>query len=565
MSEPAAASGEAYSMPSSTHAAAWRNWALRAAVYLLAAAGLTALTLWYSYYFGRLTSPAGYDDVVYMMEGMRRVRLMEHDGWLALIGDDLVARTHSPFTIFQAFASFIVWGPNDWAPYATNGLLVFGLLLGVDALLPGRSWWERLLVNAYVLTVPMTMYAIHEFRPDIPNAWWMGLGIVLILSKPLVEQPRARLAGAGLAIAAALLTKPSVTPLTGLLFALALAIAAFRARRAAGPGFDWMAARRAVGVVVAAAVIPVTPFLLVHGDAEANYIYRGLFGEAKVIGLIPMPLLSNLNFYLLGAAGRIVTGKHLVLWAVLLGLAAVYAWRRKMAGALRQATWYAVPTAAAYALVTANHIKSQFLGLAFHALLFFGVLQVLRWGLAEMEARGWPAWRRAAFLAVLFGAGLACARFPPSWGQRDSEVLMARRALSDRLAELLRDDQAHPEDRILFTAVGNVSPDLVCYTDLRDGRPLRRRVGTPPMGGLEDFKRAMNAATWVVASEPDNGEVAAQHPFSKVQAETLAMIRTRADFELVGSAPTHTGKNFYVYRRIRPANMKQSDGPSPQK
>ncbi|MCK6474947.1 MAG: hypothetical protein L6R28_24775 [Planctomycetes bacterium] len=522
---------------------------------LAASAGLTALTLWYSYHYGRLAFPPGYDDVVYMMDGLRRMRLMQDDGWMAVWQDAIDSSTHSPFSIYFAFTSFLVFGPHDWAPYAANGLLVFGLLLGVDALCTGRPWWERLLVNAYVLTVPMTMYGIHEFRPDIPNAWWMTLGLIIVLQKPLHEQTRLRQACAGLAIAAALLTKPSASPMTVLLSGLVLAIRLVNDRLDAGSAFAYRPAFRRIGAFMAWAILPAVPFYAVHGTEELAYIYNALYGDAASLGDYTLSALRTIAFYLVGSGGRIILGTHLILWALLIGLAAIYCLHRKRFRDLLAAWVYALPVSAAYGIATVNHIKTQFLGMAFHALLLGTVLLLICWGLREMEAHGWPARRRALALAVLLTLGLACAKFPPSSGARDAANIRARRATIERLVESLREEDIKPSDQIFFTSVGNAHPEIVLLRDLQAELPVRTRIGTPLSVDLERYRLAMDEATWVVAGEPGAAEFNMNLLCSRVLDKTLAMVRARPDFKLTGSVRTYSGKYIYVYRRIRPANQ----------
>lgn len=538
--------------PTSNSTAGWRPWALRAGVYLLAATGLTGLTLWYSYYYGRLTSPPGYDDVVYMMDGIRRLRLMQHEGWLAVWQDAIASRLHSPYSIYFAFASFLLFGPHDWAPYAANGLLVFGLLLAVDALCTGRPWWERLLVNAYVLTVPVTMYAIHEFRPDIPNAWWMTLGLVIVLQKPLHEQTPRRLACAGLTIAAALLTKPSASPMTILLSGLVLAIRLVQDRLNAGPAFAYRPAFRRLGALMAWAILPAMPFYAVHGKEELEYIYNALYGDAASLGDYTLSAQQTLNFYLLGGGGRTILGKHLLLWGALIALATGYCLYRKRYRNLLAGLVYAFPVCAAYAIATVNHIKTQFLGMAFHAMLLSSVLMLICWYLREIEAIGWPIRRRVLALATLLTLGLACAHFPPTWGHRDSAKLKARRATVERLVELLREENMKPSDKIFFTSVGDVHPEIILLRDLQSDLPDRIRIGAPLSENLERFRSAMDEATWVVAGEPGNSEFNLNLLCSRVMGDTLAMIQARADFKRAGLVHTFSGKCIYVYRRIRP-------------
>ena len=92
---------------------------------------LTALILNHSSWRGRLQYQIDYEDVITYLDGLKRYRALvdqpqEH---LQFVYQYLTDPPHAPLHSLQAAAAFAVFGIQDWAPYASNAVLLFLLFL----------------------------------------------------------------------------------------------------------------------------------------------------------------------------------------------------------------------------------------------------------------------------------------------------------------------------------------------------------------------------------------------------------------------------------------------------
>src|ERR1700721_50098 len=166
----------------------------RATLLLALTIPFTAMLVAYSLNHGRLLMLTRYDDLVYLVDGLRRLQAV----WNTIVSQQsptpsamtlLSGYIHIPprsgFSTLLAFASFAVFGVHDWSPYAGNGITVLALLAVMDLLLGGLTLWQRAACLLVVLAAPMAGLFVVEFRPDFPAALMNVLFIVLLLKKPV--------------------------------------------------------------------------------------------------------------------------------------------------------------------------------------------------------------------------------------------------------------------------------------------------------------------------------------------------------------------------------------------
>ena len=117
-----------------------RHWAVRRLV--ICSVFACFITIWMvacSISSGRLSIYPRFDDVAYLDDGLRRLSILHEHGCSALAADYRLWPPHAPVSTALAFGAFEICGPHDWAPYAANGLLVFGYLFLGSFLLPRGS------------------------------------------------------------------------------------------------------------------------------------------------------------------------------------------------------------------------------------------------------------------------------------------------------------------------------------------------------------------------------------------------------------------------------------------
>jgi hypothetical protein len=176
---------------------------------LLAAAALSR-----SYYDGRLASPITHNDVNYFLIGIRFVVMLRDQGFLSIVHTLLHGTEHAPITSCQAMLAYLLFGINDWAPYASNLVYVL-LFLGVAAYLVRHSPLA-MLVSAMVIVIsmPLTSNTLTEFAPELVCSLFTAIGAVLLLRLPLVGAPPGARFRAGFCFCLGFLGHPSAFAFT---------------------------------------------------------------------------------------------------------------------------------------------------------------------------------------------------------------------------------------------------------------------------------------------------------------------------------------------------------------
>ena len=341
--------------------AAPRSWrpvsqsaAIRAVVVILFGALLTAAVTSWSFRHGRLILLPDYDDVGYMEDAARRLRIIEDSGVGMFLGEYAKHPPHSPYGTLVGLASFLVFGIHDWAPYVASVVLVCGYFALSDRLLRGLPLWQKLLVFAFVLSVPMVVRSAAEFRPDHASALLLCGGLILLLEGPFVGSSFRHKAGAGALVGLAVLAKPPMFVAAGLLIGWALLVATaadFLAAGREGLGRNRRPTRQQVALAWAATLLPAIliplPHFIFAGAMVVNYIYDNMFGQFKDVWQTQGPLKWHLNYYLFGEGGQIMLGgrvrprqfvvpRHLVLLTIILVAGVVQVlWRRRRAEMVR--------------------------------------------------------------------------------------------------------------------------------------------------------------------------------------------------------------------------------------
>ena len=92
---------------------------------------------------GKLSLPPVYDDVSYLLQGAIWVNAFKEGGLGGLLTAPIA---NSPIMVLTAFLGFITFGFHTWAPYAINGLVILGVLIGLDFLSNRLPTYQRLLL-----------------------------------------------------------------------------------------------------------------------------------------------------------------------------------------------------------------------------------------------------------------------------------------------------------------------------------------------------------------------------------------------------------------------------------
>jgi hypothetical protein len=280
---------------------------------LLAAVGIAyfiaSFTIALSFQTGRLALPSGYDDVVYLIAGQQWLNELPTRGFIGDIGAML--HQHAPLQTLIAALSFVLLGPQDWAPYAANGILLGLTLIAVFWYLrrEGTSLVLAILLVLCLVDVPFFQHSVTEFRPDLFAGIVVGFAILLVVSEPAFLMTRKRQLYLGLLFGLALLAKPSAFLAAGFFIATAIlfSYSGFLWERKLSVKQQLVPILRSFGSFALGAVAVFGPYLIAEGAAIFSYMYLALFTFAD-INAYHGTQAQQFSFYVTGPAGRLALG-----------------------------------------------------------------------------------------------------------------------------------------------------------------------------------------------------------------------------------------------------------------
>ncbi len=341
------------------------------------AAAFTYFNISQSLVSGKLSVPPVYDDVSYLLQGAVWANAFREGGVGELISAPIA---HSPVMVLIAFIGFLLFGFKVWAPYAVNGILVFGILFGLDLLARKLPLYQRLLLPITVLTYPLMANVVMEFRPDILCSIVMSFFVVCCFQLNWESSHRIYKFIISSLLAVGLLCKPSIFPITLLIGTIALSFSIIA-------DWDWQDVRglnktslfqRLIqnnAKLIGTSLILVSPYYLFGGlKFTLNYIQVVMFGANRAIWIPSFSPVYSLLYYLTGRGGWMMGAWFWVDIILLIITLATVIYRKQRD--LAQRGIAAVCTLLiAYASVTIPSTKSPFLGLIVTALLLIFTYQ----------------------------------------------------------------------------------------------------------------------------------------------------------------------------------------------
>lgn len=534
-------------------------------LYVVLATLLTSLIVQYSSNYGRLLVGPSYDDVVYLNEGLHYSQVAQTQGPRALIEQAVRHPPHSPFATFVACVSFLLFGPEPWAPYALMGLGVLAVLLATDRLLAGLPWHARAAGAVFVLTFPIVGTLPYHFRPDAAAGLATGFGVVMMLRVSPLWAPRWHQIWTGAWFALALLVKSSVLPFTALLFGASwwLSLACGRRRDLLGepgmPAPPEVARNRPWGSLWPY-ILPVAllagPYYLLTIRRLYHYIYDQVFGRNRDLWVMDIDWPSALRFLWDGQAGQLMLGRHgyLVLALAVLA-AALYLWRapeRFDRATIRMVLATLGAVALAWLVPTLSKYGNPFTGATFAALLMFaGVLLLRSLFLIDGPRDARPARRPPVGAVVAWCAiavAVACFKGPAGLGNRASESVQVDNRAERAVYRTIVGHAAGEPATVFVTSAANLSADLLSFRARADHLPIHP-VGPPFSVDLDDYRSQIAASDYVVTGEPGAFRENRQLPFYALQAALLEELRSDPTLELLATVPAHDGLDLYVFGR----------------
>lgn len=552
-----------------------RNWPAIAA---LGAASVvwTATYLRHSWRQARLVLPPLYDDVVYLLDGARRVAGLHDGGLVGLVRSLVEYPPKSLIATVHATLAFLLFGVHEWAPYLFNIFVVFAILLSAEWAMRPLPAWPRVGVCLLLLGCPILGRAVNEFRPDFYGAFALAAAAFAALDRPLLGSSRGRLFLLGLLVGVSVAAKPTATPaalvLAGLAFGLGIVIDLRGTARGEQAG-------RAIGwVAFGASVLPLmyAPF---GAESTWTYVEHNLFGPGAELWTPDLTPEEGLLYYLTGDGGRHMLGYYAL---PLLGLALFGLGYRGAVGS-REDRWRSaalfVVFLASWAIPTLTPIKHGLFGLQFHALLILlaarGVREMLT---ARMVVLGVPVAIPLARVAIPLAAvtaaaavWLAAVRLNARGTPARATHIRAVHANYDQVYVAIRDrlGQEKGGGDVFLTFTGWINKTNLGYRAARDRLPIRldSREGVKQP---KQYRDHLQEAELVLAMTAGTGHEVGKFPSLKILDDSIDMLDADPAFERVavfpvthirpGTAPGRYPPAYILYARRVPA--QPTTGPS---
>jgi len=435
------------------------------------AALFAAFQIQSSLHSGSLSLPATYDDIGYFNDALARLEILYRDGGRAFLKSFWANAPHAPLQTLLALTGFSLLGPHQWAADAMNAfplMILLRLVLGfAGRTLPLAT---SAAVAAALLGFPLLGLLVLEFRPDMLCALLTAAGALIVAADPRWRAgDRTTLATSTGLFVGALLTKPTLAPVTVAVFAVATAAVLVLQSKSRD---DVKRIVRIAAIYGGIAALVVLPYYAAVFRRLYEYITVNAFGSNANIWAKNSATLDPAVYYLTGPGGKVAIGTP---WLVLSGallVATLPIWARS-----RAALAVLAVALVAYAGVTLPSMKSPFLGLIVPALLL-GIVAILVVTLLGRLRRG--AALAAALALVVFSVAtwrpvsmrLFGASVPTTQAQHFTRIY-------DQTVDAIASIPDLGNRRLYFPVIGQyLNPDNVEF-ELR-----RRRLGVPAIEHL---------------------------------------------------------------------------------
>lgn len=256
---------------------------------------------------GRLSMVPIYDDVVYLIDGLSRVAVLDRQGIMRCLFDFLYAHPpHAPLVALTSLLGLMLSAGEPWGPYLLSaGWIVLVLLLGWVAL-RNANQWTRIGILVAALAIPMFGFVLAEFRPD--PVWGLLVGFAVIVSASTDQiwaRPAKQLVALGLLFGVAIVSKPTAAPASIAVLAIAW-IAQVSVSLLTTQVLSTGRVARASGWAALGAACVVIPYLVTNGAAILDYVREVMGGES--MWRTQASAFGHLTYYLNRATGTLALG-----------------------------------------------------------------------------------------------------------------------------------------------------------------------------------------------------------------------------------------------------------------
>jgi hypothetical protein len=543
---PETKSGHPFAEKSAFAPATWPQLVIVAVLAML----FTLFVLQYSSRIGRLAGDIVPDDSGYFVDGAKRLQKFYSGGIPALWKSYLENEPHSPWSSALTLGAFLLFGLEDWAPYALNASLVAVTLWFATRLVAPASCYLQLGAIVFALTTPFLLNAVHEFRPDYAAALFTAIGSFLLLLSGRSDDLRSAAQGS-LFFGLAFLAKPSISPLTLAMFGLSVAAAILLRTE-----FQWRSLYSRTNIRLALwtllpCLLVALPHYVVHHKGIFGYIHASLFAKSAEVWKSNLSLKDSLLYYLVGRGGEAMLGFHIYVIGTLAIVSLIILWRQGDRGSRRFLLAMIGVLIVSFIIPTFTNNKSPFFGLTFQLFLFFFLLFLVATAAAALAPQ-----RRRIFVvpvvALFFGGVIFFPASPATLKtEEDGIASVAGKQMNRALVDALRqDDLGNRKEQIVFTnTVGFVNGATLEWLLFK--ARLRFKVDGSASAELADYRKDVSKANYLILNDVNAYGQATGLPIWKLAGDLVSMVRERPDFKLVRTLPSANGGQYYLYRNLR--------------
>jgi hypothetical protein len=531
------------------------SWSLRkpsretVLVLLFISSIYTALAVQWSLREGRLAMDPVEDDVLYLIEGVQRLHTLDTAGFGTFCTSLLQIPPHSPWSTGLAMAGYALMGVHDWAPYVLNGSIVFLFLLFVCTFVSPRDPITQGAMISFVLMLPLTLRAVHDFRPDVAVALFTtAFSLLLVKLGCYDDQGRTEFRDhlfIGVVAGIAYLTKPSFFPHTTVMLLTAMILAEVcRLLSSSGRYELGRTLRRSLAVLIGALVVA-GPYYLFGGRTILDYfLVNSGTSYSALLAKIPGGFPAALHEYLIGTSSQQMFGPFFAQLTICLVLGFCVAAVRKNWRAVLFLSSGVVLATLSIAIIAAGDMAN----------IFFGCTWGLIFVSTSLSSLGtFTGKRESKLIAILFFVSSALTFLTSDlpkgvWtvSKDTARQNSLNAAVVHEIVALAAKGPRKGLTKVYVTFFGTVNSVSQAWLALGEDLPLDFQA--LPRSGIEDNFEGIASADFVEVADPASKWLHQWLPVNASQNTFLDHLRKASDFEELPPVQGGEGK-VYLFRR----------------
>jgi 4-amino-4-deoxy-L-arabinose transferase-like glycosyltransferase len=526
---------------------------------LLFASLLTVVFLNHSAWRGRLQYDIDYEDVITYLDGLKRYRALvdQPQGHLQFVYQYVTDPPHAPLHSFQAAVAFAVFGVQDWAPYASNVILLFLLFLAFVYSAKQFGGWALAVGLGYLALSPLAYNTIAEFRPDYPSAILTVCGVLFYLD--FLRSGKMKFCAlAGACYGLAMLAKPPV-----FLYVMAIGGGPFFLGLAMG----WRESRwgGVVGAIknawpfFAACALVAGPHFAVAAAKIYDYIVLNQVGQDAHLWAFQGGWIERIFYPLSGYGGWIALGR---MWRIALGLAlasglaGVILWKFKRP----EAKWFLVGFGMvfySYLFLVINPHMNPYFGITFQIFLLFSGAGLLGYLVTLRATLPWLVVARVFVGVILAFVFIKAFPLPVraeeiTKGPRKNKEFVQN--ANQEALRILADHISIPtKSYVMVSTYGVISSHTLQW--ISDKEELGFRFQAVPYEDFDGVKKLFevaqgkNRVDFAIVSEEGVWGVKEALPNARTSGPLLEILEKNPDFTHIGKVPDPEGRAYFIFKR----------------